>query len=163
MLRNRQWRAISMTAKVLVPPWQQDVSPSDELPSSAVGTRVIWRKKAKKKRKKSEYSVYQIDGAELLTPFKSSIHQYAGWDINQGRNRERIMEKDDQRGVWNVEGKRRKIRIRENKRQDSETVDRNKKSLEWNGSGSIIKEETKRIEKMEKKIRRRDKTKLLFT
>jgi hypothetical protein len=43
--------------------------------------------------------VYQIDGAELLTPFKSSIHQYAGWDINQGRNRERIMEKDDQRGV----------------------------------------------------------------
>jgi hypothetical protein len=29
-----------------------------------------------------------------------------------------------------VEGKRRKIRIRENKRQDSETVDRNKKSLE---------------------------------
>jgi hypothetical protein len=44
--------------------------------------------------KKSEYSVYQIDGAELLIPFKSSVHQYAGWDINKGRNRERITDKE---------------------------------------------------------------------
>jgi hypothetical protein len=59
--------------------------------------------KEQKQNKKNEYSVYQMDGADFLTHFKSSVHQYAGWDINKRRNRERITEKisKEEWEVWN--------------------------------------------------------------
>jgi hypothetical protein len=64
--------------------------------------------------------MHQIDGAKLLIPFNSLVHQYSGWGINQGRNRERerVMGEELQGKGGSVEGKIRKIRVREKQEKE---------------------------------------------
>jgi len=48
----------------------------------------------KMQKKKTNTVCTKLKVPSCLSLFKSSVHQHAGWDINQGRNRERITEKE---------------------------------------------------------------------